>query len=210
MKSHRPGDAPATKSIGNDAMRAGGKDITIGMAALATSAAPTYFPQVEWEVPGQKQPLTFWDGGLLNNSPIDQLWYNRFELVGPDEDEPDVSCLISLGTGYVRPSSGGSSTGVADFIPGAHLLETAGAVMSFATNANAKGEDFSRHYSTLLSTRQKYAKMKYLRFNPNLRSQEIGLEDYTMMKKLEKMTKAYLREKDNQSYIEKAVDAICP
>lgn len=207
MKSYRPGDSPAVKSIVNDAVKAGGMDITISMAALATSAAPTYFPEVEWKVPGQS-PLTFWDGGLLNNSPIDQVWYNRFELVGPDEDEPDVSCLISLGTGYVRP--GGSPTGVADMIPGARLLETVGAVMSFATNANARGKDFSRHYSTLLSTRAKYAKMKYLRFNPNLRSQEIGLEDYTMMEKLEKVTVEYLKEENNQSYINKAVDAICP
>lgn len=207
MKSYQPGGLPAVKSIVNDAMKAGGKDITIGTAALATSAAPTYFPQVEWKAPDQKL-LTFWDGGLLNNSPIDQLWYNRFELVGPDEDEPDVSCLISLGTGYVGP--GGSSNRFADLIPGARALETAGAVLSFATNADAKGKDFSRHYSTLLSTRQKYAKMKYLRFNPNLRSQQIGLDDYTMMGELEDMTKRYLDDEKNQWYIDKAVDAICP
>lgn len=207
MKSYQPGNSPAVKSIVNDAMRAGAKDITIGTAALATSAAPTYFPQVEWKPPGQKL-LTFWDGGLLNNSPIDQLWYNRFELVGPDEDEPDVSCLISLGTGYVGP--GGSSNWFADIIPGARALETAGAVLSYATNANAKGKDFSRHYSTLLSTRQKYAKMKYLRFNPNLRSKQIALDDYTMMGELEDMTKRYLDDEKNQWYIDKAVDAICP
>lgn len=94
-------------------------------------------------------------------------------------------------------------------IPGARLLETAGAVMSFVTNANARGKDFSRHYSTLPSTRPKYAKMKYLRFNPDLRSQEIGLEDYTMMEKLEGITKKYLKEEGNQPFINKAVDAIC-
>lgn len=177
MNSYRPGESPAIKSIVNDVVKAGGKDITISMAALATSAAPTCFPEVKWEVPGQR-PLTFWDGGSLDNSPIEQVWYSRFELAGPDEDEPDVSCLISLGTGYVRPGGGCCSpAGVADMITGARLLETAGAVMSFATDANARGKDFSRHYSTLLSTRPKYARMKYLRFNPNVRSQEIGLED---------------------------------
>lgn len=105
MKSYRPSDSPAVKSIVNDAVKAGGKDVTISMAAVARSAAPTYFPEVKWEVPDQR-PLAFWDGGLLNNSPTDQVWYNRFELVGPDEDEPDFSCLISLATGYMRPGGG--------------------------------------------------------------------------------------------------------
>lgn len=205
MKSYQSGDSPAVKSKVNDTVKAGGKDITIGMAALATSAAPTYFPEVKWEVPGES-PLTFWDGGLLNNCPIDQLWYNRLELVGPEEDEPDVSCLISLGTGYVRPGR----SWAADIVPAIRHLETAGAVMSFATNSNAKGKDFSRHHATLLKTREKYAKMKYLRFNPNLKSHEIGLEDYTMMKKLEKITIKYLEDHKNQWYINKAVDAICP
>lgn len=204
MKTYQPGDSPSVKSIVNDALKAGGKDITVGMAALATSAAPTFFPEVRWEVPGQR-PLTFWDGGLLNNSPIDRVWYNRFELVGPAEDEPDVSCLISLGTGYVRP--GGSP---ANSIPLVRLLGTVNAVMGFATNANAEGKDFSRHYSTLLRTRPKYAKMKYIRFNPNLGSQAIGLEDYTMMDKLEKMTNEYLEEENNKGFIDQAVDAICP
>lgn len=207
MKSYLPGDSPAVKSIVNDAVKAGGKDITIEMAALATSAAPTFFPQVKWEVPGQR-PLTFWDGGLLNNSPIDQVWYNRFELVGPAEDEPDVSCLISLGTGYVRP--GGSPMADSGFIPGFHLLGTVQAVVGFATNANARGKDFSRHYSTLLKTRRKYERMKYFRFNPNLGSEKIGLEDYTMMKKLEQMTMLYLGDKKNKLFINEAVEAICP
>lgn len=204
MKTYQPGDAPATKSIVNDIMRANGANVTISMAARATSAAPTFFPEVKWQVPGYG-PLTFWDGGLLNNSPIDRVWYNRFELVGPAEDEPDVSCLISLGTGYVKPDSS-----PANFIPLVRLLGTAKAVMNFATNSNAEGKDFSRHYSTLLKTRPKYAKMKYIRFNPNLGSQAIGLEDYTMMKKLEDMTDAYLEEEKNKKFIDDAVNAICP
>lgn len=203
MKSYQPSGAPAVHSIVNDAVRAGAKNITIGMAALATSAAPTYFPEVKWEVPRQ-MPLIFWDGGLLNNSPIDQLWYNRFELVRPEADEPDVSCLISLGTGYLRPTS---LTSWADVIPGYRLLTMVGAVMSFATNANAKGKDFSRH-QTVLSTRPKYERMVYIRLNPDLRGQEIGLDEYSKMEELERITIDYLR--GQSKYIERVVDAICP
>lgn len=206
MKSYHPDGEPAVQSIVNDAVRAGARNITIAMAALATSAAPTYFPEVKWEVP-DRIPLTFWDGGLLNNSPIDQLWYNRFELVGPTEDEPDVSCLISLGTGYLQPPPLASW---ADFIPGYRLLTMAKAVMSFATNANAKGKDFSRHRSTLLSTRPKHQRMVYVRFNPNLRGHEIGLDEYSKMEELERITIKYLEDHQNQWYINKAVDAICP
>ena len=42
--------------------------ITIKEAARATSAAPTYLKQADI------QGLNFWDGGLLNNNPIVQVW----------------------------------------------------------------------------------------------------------------------------------------
>lgn len=42
-------------------------DITVKEAALATSAAPTYLPKVK--IMNEK----FWDGGLLNNNPINQV-----------------------------------------------------------------------------------------------------------------------------------------
>lgn len=204
MKSYQQGGAPAAHSIVNDALRAGAKNITIGMAALATSAAPTYFPEVKWKVPG-RVPLTFWDGGLLNNSPIDQLWYNRFELVGPEHDDPDVSCLISLGTGYLRTPPLASW---ADIVPGYRLLKMVKAVMSFATNANAKGKNFSRHRKTLLSTRPKYERTVYVRLNPDLEGQEIGLDEYSKMDELERITIEYL--KYEHEYIERVVNAICP
>lgn len=76
--------------------------ISIETAACATSAAPTYLPEVVW---GKIKKLRFWDGGLLNNDPIDQLWAARFELVKAKDPEPDVSCIVSLGTGWSTEQS---------------------------------------------------------------------------------------------------------
>ena len=45
-------------------------NITIKEACRATSAAPTYLPPLK--VPGRDRTMiTFWDGGLLNNNPVD-------------------------------------------------------------------------------------------------------------------------------------------
>jgi hypothetical protein len=74
-------------------------DIPIKVAVRATSAAPTYFPPVEM-VKGRLGGVEFWDGGLLNNNPIDQLWRARVDLVQDTEPLPKVACVLSLGTSW--------------------------------------------------------------------------------------------------------------
>src|ERR1700712_2984017 len=85
---------------GKELNEAGGiEKITIKTATRATSAAPTYFPPVAMY--GAKTGVTeFWDGGLLNNNPIDQLWRARLDLVGPEDAPPKVACVLSLGTSW--------------------------------------------------------------------------------------------------------------
>ncbi|KAM5354766.1 hypothetical protein ACJ41O_001412 [Fusarium nematophilum] len=172
--------------------------VTISLAARATSAAPTFFPEVKF--PEHKPELTFWDGGLLNNNPIDQLWYSRYELVQPEEPPPAISCVISLGTGYIRPDSPSDSW--------FQLMGVASEVMDFATNTNAKGKDFSRHM-THLNMRGEHKETKYVRLNPSLGKQEIGLADYNKMKELQELARTYLENPNNQKWIDVAVDAIC-
>ena len=108
--------------------------ISISLAVRATSVALTYFLLVNWE------GLVFWDGGLLNNNPINQLWYGHYDLVTHKESEPPISCIISLGTGDTtieQPSSWFK------------LLDDANSVVSLATNTKAKDKDFSRYMSNL-------------------------------------------------------------
>lgn len=196
MKSYSTDDTLLVDSIVNKTVREGRSEMTIDLATRATSAAPTFFPEVKWK------KLTFWDGGLLNNNPVDQVWASRFELVEPADDEPPVSCLISLGCGYNTPGKSPASSWL-------QLTGTVGAVIDFATNTEAKGKDFSRHVSTL-KTRQRYAKMRYVRLQPYLAKEDIGLADYTRMKYLDEKTIAYLKEEKGQFWINEAVDAICP
>ncbi|RMJ18508.1 hypothetical protein CDV36_001786 [Fusarium kuroshium] len=180
----------------NDTMALHQDKVTISLATRATSAAPTYFPEVTFPegTPKSKdhERLVFWDGGLLNNNPIDQLWYSRYELTQPHEPPPAISCVISLGNGYTKPDS-----------PQNHAE-----VMEFSTNTNAKAKDFTRHMATL-NLRGEHKDTKYVRLNPSLGKSEIGLADYTKMKELKAMAQKYLTDKKNQEWINKAVDAIC-
>ncbi|KAL2672599.1 hypothetical protein Neosp_013312 [[Neocosmospora] mangrovei] len=188
----------------NDTMSLHQDKVTISLATRATSAAPTYFPEVTFPegTPKSKdnERLVFWDGGLLNNNPIDQLWYSRYELTQPHEPPPAISCVISLGTGYTKPDSPSESW--------FQLVGVAAEVMEFSTNTNAKAKDFTRHMTTL-NLRGEHKNTKYVRLNPSLGKSEIGLADYTKMKELKAMAQKYLTDKRNQEWINKAVDAIC-
>ncbi|KAL7814524.1 acyl transferase/acyl hydrolase/lysophospholipase [Trichoderma aethiopicum] len=192
-------DTIHVKSKVNDAMREHSDKVTISLATRATSAAPTFFPEVKF--PEDAPQLTFWDGGLLNNNPIDQLWYARYELVEPQEPAPPVSCVVSLGTGYTRPDASPSESWF-------QLVGVAASVMGFATNTNAKGKDFSRHM-TALNNRPEHAKTRYVRLNPHMGKSEIGLADYTKMEELKTLAREYVRDEGNQLWIDKAVAAIC-
>ncbi|KAL2072653.1 hypothetical protein VTL71DRAFT_11996 [Oculimacula yallundae] len=172
-----PHDISYTPSKLNRIMKEHSAEATIDLTVCATSAAPTYFPEVKWN------SLVFWDGGLLNNNPIDQLWAARYDLVQPDEPEPKVSCILSLGCGHVTAATPSESW--------FSLSATVGSVIGFATNTEAKGKDFSRHI-TNLKRRPHYANTQYIRFNVPMGTDEIGLADYNRMKEIASRTTKYL------------------
>jgi len=198
LRSYR-NNIEVTDSIVNDVLNVGHDQIDISLAVRATSAAPTYFPEVSWQPEGAKKPLIFWDGGLLNNNPVDQLWYARCDVVEPTEPEPPISCVISFGTGYVTPKDTNHSW--------SKLFAIANSVIGFATNTNAKGKDFSRHMCSMKGRRPGQADTLYVRFNPNLNGNDIGLADYKKIDLLIELTNEQLK-KDKK--IEDAVNAICP
>lgn len=111
------------------------ENVSISVAARATSAAPTYLPEVIWE------GLKFWDGGLLNNNPIHQLWAARYDLAAEHAPAPPISCILSLGTRWSkeRPAS------VFRF------FNTISQTSSFITNTEAKHRDFQRELNCINS-----------------------------------------------------------
>lgn len=197
-----------TPSATNNIMRDPKNKITISLAARATSAAPTFFPEVNFPIEKPFKQLTgeeklknlvFWDGGLLNNNPIDQLWYARYELVQHVEPAPSISCVISLGTGFIKAESPASAW--------FHLTGVVSSVLDFSTNTNAKGKDFTRHMNRL-KARSEHTKSQYIRLQPKL-DVEIGLAEYDKMGKLKEITEAYIGLEKSQEWINKAVCAIC-
>jgi len=66
-------------------------DCEIWEAARATSAAPFYFPGIRIGPNNHK----FWDGGLANNNPVDEVWAEKSLLF----EQKEVKLIISLGTG---------------------------------------------------------------------------------------------------------------
>lgn len=159
--------------------------ITVKEAALATSAAPTYLPAVK------VMNKEFWDGGLLNNNPINQVWDARYDLVPIEEgegmpDPPQISCVVSIRTGRVKKPVQQLGWG---------FLNTVSTVMSYATNTEAKHQDFERKIDRLDKRRKEG--IRYWRFDVEL-DKPIKLDDWQSMPKLEKITQDQLTAEDRR------------
>ena len=67
-------------------------DCFIWEAARATTAAPVFFDPVTLEEDG----VTFTDGGIRDNNPINRV-INEAELLWPGRP---IGCVVSIGTGW--------------------------------------------------------------------------------------------------------------
>ncbi|KFY95917.1 hypothetical protein V500_02617 [Pseudogymnoascus sp. VKM F-4518 (FW-2643)] len=154
--------------------------MSISVAACATSAAPTYLPEVKYETP--LLLFRFWDGGLLNNNPIDQLWRARYDLVKPDEPAPPVSSVVSLGTSW------STATSWSPF----RFINTVTTAASFITNTESKHMDFKRFINRVKSRPGSAKDIEYFRFNAPTNNEAFNLDDYRKMSRLEDITTEWL------------------
>ncbi|KAI8650049.1 PNPLA domain-containing protein [Fusarium sp. Ph1] len=168
----------------NDTMALHQDKVTISLATRATSAAPTYFPEVTFPEGTPKSK---------DNERLTVVFSTTTPLINCGTQ--DTSSLSP--TSHHQPSQSWFQ-----------LVGVAAEVMEFSTNTNAKAKDFTRHMTTL-NLRGEHKNTKYVRLNPSLGKSEIGLADYTKMKELKAMAQKYLTDKRNQEWINKAVDAIC-
>jgi predicted acylesterase/phospholipase RssA len=194
------------------------ENISIKTAAQATSAAPTYFPDVVLK--GENgEKVVFWDGGLLNNNPIDQLWRARVDLVGDNDPAPQVACVLSLGASWSFRSPVAWSDKVKKWLRWLRSVPFIGKRISrimdmsepalksipYLTNTEAKHLDFHR-YINRLSRRSgdPDAKTKYFRFNAQTDFEKdtpaeylsIDLADYKKMEWLADCTQRWMKDKD--------------
>jgi predicted acylesterase/phospholipase RssA len=181
-----PEDAVPVTTDAKNMVQAGDlQEITIDVASRATSAAPTYLPQVDWK------GLSFWDGGLLNNNPINQLWDNRYDLVKQHELAPTVSVVVSLGTSWSTPKKPGLL----------RLVNLISKASSFMTNVEAKHRDFKRYLNRVKGRVDQNANTMYYRFNTPTEKLEISLHEYLKIKDLKDCTTKYLALKTTQDDI---------
>ena len=158
---------------------AGFEDITIWEAARATSAAPTYFLEMKFK------GVTFWDGGLLNNNPIDQLWDARSDAGMP------VRCILSLGATRAAKTVYGPFA----------LVNKIKQVTGFLTDCEPKHKDFERMVRRTNTKRPDYKQIHYFRLNVTTGRESIDLADYGKMDDLKTYTKAYLDLPETQEMI---------
>jgi predicted acylesterase/phospholipase RssA len=169
--------------------------IDISTASRATSAAPTYLPEVEWK------NMVFWDGGLLNNNPIHQLWAARYDTTGsPTASAPVVGCVLSLGTSWStkQPSS--------IF----HFFNTVSQAASFMTNTEARHCDFERELNRLKSREPVNKNTQYFRFNTPTDERTFNLDDYRKMDALKKITLDWLKDNDQETRIRDCAQLLYP
>lgn len=208
--SEQAGAAP----VSTKARLADFSDISIMDAAKATSAAPTYLPEVKLtrEVDAQDTVFRFWDGGLLNNNPVHQVWDNRYDLdESPKQNQtPVTTCVVSIGCGWSDPKPPPSGLF-------ARTRRFVGAMLSgleYATNTEAKHRDFERNVRRI---NQRLSgdpgdtvneKTAYFRFNTPTFKEDFNLDDYQQMPRLKQLTEKYLEESEVQRKIDECAHAL--
>jgi hypothetical protein len=201
-----PKHADPVSQEGDTLNKSGGiEKITIKEATRATSAAPIYFPPARM-LGGKDQGVTeFWDGGLLNNNPIDQLWRARLDLVGPEDPPPNVACVLSLGTSWSTASaprllawleekaSSSCITIPHTIFNWIRKLAPAEEMIPFLTNTEAKHLDFRRYINRMYHRcKNPEGQTEYFRFNTPTNELYIDMSDYKQMPELERLTSEWL------------------
>jgi predicted acylesterase/phospholipase RssA len=145
---------------------------TICQAALATSAATTFFEPVSI---GDR---TFADGGLGVNNPVDEVEGEASNIWCSETGDlkPLVKCFISVGTG--NPGKRAFKDSMIKF-----LGQT---VVEIATETENTERRFIARWAGHLDEK------RYFRFNVDQGLQNVGLDEYKKKGAIEAATKGYL------------------
>lgn len=148
---------------------------TIWEAALATSAAPMYFPAITVE--GQ----TYFDGGLdCNNPVVEVIKEARLEIPGSC-----IRTVVSIGTGSTKVSE-----------PEPYLHNVLLSFIERATNTEA------RHQEILKEKTFDDVRAGYYRFQGKFDLGEIDLADSEKLDEVEKLAQQYIDSEEGKKTIE--------
>ena len=145
---------------------------TICQAALATSAATTFFDPVT--IGARK----FADGGLGANNPVDEVEGEASNIwcSGTGDLKPLVKCFVSIGTG--NPGKMAIEDNILKFV-----FKT---VVGIATETEYTEKKFIARWC------QHFDQKRYFRFNVDQGLQDVGPAEYLEQGTIEAATDAYL------------------
>jgi hypothetical protein len=149
---------------------------TILEAALATTAAPTYFSEVKI------RGTSFVDGAIGANNPAGQVESEARELWCEDGEflQPLVKCFISIGTGH-KGSTSVSDKGLK------HLIK---ALESQALQTDITHQDFLEKW------RRHGDANRYFRFNVDYGLEKVTLAEYKEENQIMAATVSYMQRHD--------------
>lgn len=144
----------------------------------------------------EPKKVDFWDSGMLNNNPINQVWDAPYDLAKDVTKEPIVRLVVSIGTGYHVETA---------TLP-QHILDTAHASIEYLTNTKAEHVDFRRSIARLNRRQQKDEETKYYRFDARI-DETINLNDWQKIGIQERDTKEWLAG-EGKTLIKECVDVL--
>jgi predicted acylesterase/phospholipase RssA len=149
-------------------------DCKIWQAARATSAAPTFFKQIQIGPPGIEE--AFVDGGMGHNNPIAALLLEA-QVMFPDHQ---IACIISLGTGQPHTITIPKPSLLKRIFP-VDILE---AIKGIATDCEKQHQLFAHHFDPVPHV--------YFRFNVEQGMQDIQLNQWERLGDVAANTRQYL------------------
>ncbi|THV93791.1 hypothetical protein D6D27_04172 [Aureobasidium pullulans] len=159
---------------------------SICQAALATSAATTFFPPVS--IDGR----SFADGAFGANNPVDEVEGEASNIWSPAKRELQtlVKCFISIGTGVPKMQ------GFEDGVPG-FLSKT---VPGIALETEATERKFIARWARHLDEK------RYFRFNVEQGLQDVGLAEFKMKGDIKGVSEAYLTHTGQKSRVRDCIE----
>jgi hypothetical protein len=168
-----------------DTVPQGTNEMPLDMAAVATSAAPTYFTTgIEWKHDGVTTSLV--DGGLGFNNPIFLAIHELKRTFGWDTE---VELVVSLGTG----------------LPNLELSEHEKSVLAWGTtvvNIATEGDLIHNNFQLMRPMLAGFRDSVYARFNPPQLGSE-AMDDPTepALRAIGKLTDSYMKSKNSRAKI---------
>ncbi|KAA6413397.1 MAG: hypothetical protein FRX48_03143 [Lasallia pustulata] len=159
-----------------------GDRATISGAALATSAATTFFDPVTMGT------RTYADGAFGANNPVEEVLAEAKDIWSPKKDNVGelVKCFLSIGTGV---------PGMTPIASGAWKLISQ-TLVEISTETEKTAENFRRRHGEM------FKEKRVFRFNVQKGLEQVGLEEYEKQGIIETATDLYMESEDHVVAVE--------